>query len=333
MLTEAFAHGTPATHWPHTCDMAFPISLTDMSLFVAVYEERSITAAAEREHVTQSGVSQHIRKLEASLGVALFLRETGGMLPTPAGETYYRACVDLLRHYETATRDVQRYQGDLHGEVSIGLMATITRSALAPALTQFTDQHPNVRVRVIEAPSRLLAEQVHAGEIDFAIVPALLERAGLRRTFFLRTPEVLVSRAGAQPGHLQPAGLGQIDSLKLILPSGRNIRRQAFERYFVDAGVRPARELELDVIFTALDMVRKTDWRTLLPAVMMVEEIEHGSLTINTLDNPSLWFDFSCIEPLRKPLSPGAHAFLECLRAQANRLNAAAIDRLRLRTV
>ena len=72
------------------------ISLPDISLFVAVYEERSITAAAVREHATQSGVSQHIRKLETTLGVPLFVREAAGMQPTPAGETYYRACVDLL---------------------------------------------------------------------------------------------------------------------------------------------------------------------------------------------------------------------------------------------
>ncbi len=39
-------------------------SLRDFHLFVAVYEERSFTAAAAREHATQSGVSQHVRKLE-----------------------------------------------------------------------------------------------------------------------------------------------------------------------------------------------------------------------------------------------------------------------------
>lgn len=304
------------------------ISLTDISLFVAVYEERSITAAAQREHATQSGVSQHIRKLEDTLGVALFLRDAGGMQPTPAGETYYRDCVALLRQYETAARDVQQYKGELAGEVSVGLMATITRSALAPALTAFTENHPNVRVRVVEAPSRLLAEQVHAGEMDFAIVPALLERPGLGRSFFLRTPEVLVSRPGTGEAHLEPAQLARIANLKLILPSPRNIRRQAFEHYFAQAGVRPARSLELDVIFTALHMVEQSDWRTLLPAIMMVEEIESARLTINTLANPSLWFDFSCIEPLRRPLSPAANVFLQFLKTEADRLNAVVIRRL-----
>lgn len=310
--------------------MRFNTSLTDLSLFVAVYEERSITAAAEREHATQSGVSQHIRKLESVLGVDLFLREAGGVLPTPAGETYYRACVDLLRSFESAALDVQQYKGELRGEVSVGLMATVTRSALAPALAKFTQQHPNVRVRVIEAPSRLLAKQVHSGEMDFAIVPTLLEHPGVRRTFFLRTPEVLVSSANSGLSHLKPIELSKIENLKLILPSGRNIRRQAFERYFVDAGIRIARELELDVIFTTLDMVEKTEWRTLLPAVMMADEINHGRLTINTLTNPSLWLDFSCIEPLRRALSPAADVFLVTLREEAETLNKAAIKRLRL---
>ncbi|MDN4592043.1 LysR family transcriptional regulator [Xenophilus aerolatus] len=305
-------------------------SFTDLSLFVAVYEERSITAAAVREHATQSGVSQHIRKLENALGVNLFLRESGGVLPTPAGETYYRACVDLLRGFEDATHDVQQYKGELNGEVSVGLMATVTRSALAPALAIFTQQHPNVRVRVVEAPSRLLAQHVHSGEMDFGIVPTLLEHPGLRRTFFLRTPEVLVSRPKSGLSHLKAVQLSTVENLKLILPSGRNIRRQAFERYFSDAGIRIARDLELDVIFTVLDLVEKTEWRALLPAVMMLDEIRTGGLTINTLTNPSLWFDFSCIEPLRRPLSPAAKVFLATLGKEADTLNKEAIKRLRL---
>ncbi|HIC67388.1 MAG TPA: LysR family transcriptional regulator, partial [Paracoccus sp.] len=44
-------------------------SLRDISIFVAAYEERSFTAAAERENATQSGVSQHMRNLEYMLGV------------------------------------------------------------------------------------------------------------------------------------------------------------------------------------------------------------------------------------------------------------------------
>ena len=50
-------------------------SLRDIRLFIAVYEERSFTAAAKRENATQSGVSQHIRKIEDRFGVTLFTRD------------------------------------------------------------------------------------------------------------------------------------------------------------------------------------------------------------------------------------------------------------------
>ena len=56
-------------------------SLRDIRIFVAAYEERSFTAAAVREHATQSGVSQHIRKLEEGFRVKLFSREKGQVAP------------------------------------------------------------------------------------------------------------------------------------------------------------------------------------------------------------------------------------------------------------
>lgn len=311
--------------------MKFDASLKDIALFVAVFEERSFTRAALREHVTQSGVSQHIRKLETRLGVSLFVRAGGEVSPTPAAEAYYRGCTELLRSYETVNRNVREFGDELSGEVSVGLMATITRSALAPALSKFAAKHPNVRISVIEGHSRLLAQQVESGQLDFAIVPSLLEHQGLRSSFFLRSPEVLVSARNSGLKHRSPVNLASIEGLKLILPSRHNIRRRAFEEYFSAADVKVARMMDLDVMFTILDIVQGTDWRTLLPAIMMTAEIAQHRLTINTLASPQLWLDFSCIEPSRRPLSRAANAFYESLRKEAEALNKSAIRQLRLK--
>ncbi|MBA2965006.1 MULTISPECIES: LysR family transcriptional regulator [Ramlibacter] len=67
-------------------------SLREIRLFVAVCEEQSFTAAAVREHATQSGVSQHIKNLEDRLGVRLLDRQEG-VRPTPAGTAYYLRCL------------------------------------------------------------------------------------------------------------------------------------------------------------------------------------------------------------------------------------------------
>ena len=110
-----------------------PGSLRDISLFVAVYEARSFTAAAARENATQSGVSQHVRKLEESLDVRLFTRDKGVVAPTPAGDTYYQHCIDVLRAHEAARRSVTGYAKGFEGEIVVGLMPTMTRCVLAPA--------------------------------------------------------------------------------------------------------------------------------------------------------------------------------------------------------
>src|SRR5215204_6485080 len=138
--------------------------LRSIQVFVATYEERSFTAAAKREHATQSGVSQHVRKLEDRLGAKLFSRDRGRVVPTPAGDAYYERCVELLRLANAADSAVGRFGRGLTGEIVVGLMPTMTRSALTPALSCFTDEQPNVVIRAVEAYSAVLTHQVRAGE-------------------------------------------------------------------------------------------------------------------------------------------------------------------------
>src|ERR1700730_11711943 len=131
----------------------------DLRLFVAAYEEGSFTAAAARENATQSGVSQHMHKLETGFGIKLFIRGPGSITPTPAGEMYYRHCVEILRAFQTCKNEIAKFRGGLSGEVVVGLMPTLTRCALTPALAAFVDRHPNARVRVVEGYSAMLTER------------------------------------------------------------------------------------------------------------------------------------------------------------------------------
>ena len=102
-------------------------SLTDIRIFVAAYEERSFTAAASREHATQSGVSQHIRKLEEAFGVSLFTRNKRAVVPTLAADAYYERCIQVLRTLASGKNAVKAFAG-VAGDVYAGLMPTMTRA-------------------------------------------------------------------------------------------------------------------------------------------------------------------------------------------------------------
>jgi len=298
-------------------------SFRDIRLFVAAYEERSFTAAARRENATQSGVSQHIRKLEDSLRVKLFVRDKGRVVPTPAGDSYYRHCIELLHTHAKAATAVRRHGTGLDGNIVIGLMPTMTRCTLAPALARFIDKHPNVVVRVVEGYSAALTEQVLAGELEFAVVPAFSGAPGLKSRLFLRTPELLVSSRRSQLTHLAPTRLGDLGALKLVVPSKANTRRRLIETYLASNGVAVERLLELDAMLGTLDFVARTDWLTILPSLMMASDMRARLFTVNPIVSPPFSLDLVLIEPSRRPMSPAAQAFLQLLEEESSRINRA----------
>lgn len=296
-------------------------SLRDIRLFVAAYEERSFTLAAQRENATQSGVSQHIRNLEDGFGVQLFSRDRGRIAPTPAGDAYYRRCIDVIRAHDAASRAAQGFSRGLAGQLVIGLMPTMTRRSAAPALARFLAQHPNVEVRIVEGFSGALTQSVRAGELDFAIVPSFAGNSGLRSRLVLRTPELLVAGPGAGRTPGAPVRLADLPPLRLVLPGRANTRRLSLETYCTTVGAEIERVLELDAMFATLDFVARTDWLTILPAIMMGEELGPAYVA-NPIVAPPLMLDLVLIEPARRPLAQAAEVLLDLLTEEAAALAA-----------
>ena len=113
------------------------IALRQIRAVIAVCEEGSFTRAAARENATQSGISQHVAAAERPLGVKLFERSAVGVKPTPAGQRYYKRCIEALDQLARAGEEARNLASLVTGDLRIGLIPTLTRAALAPALEQF----------------------------------------------------------------------------------------------------------------------------------------------------------------------------------------------------
>lgn len=300
-----------------------PENLRDIRLFVAVYEERSFTAAAEREHATQSGTSQHIRKLEDRLGVRLFYRGIGvSVEPTPAAAAYYQGCLDLLRAHAKTKEIIRRFGRGMDGNLTVGLPGSIVRSSFAPAILRFMDSHPNVSIQIAEADSDGLTELVRNGRVEIAIVGGIEGEKGMRKTLFARMPEVLVSAPTSGLRHLAPQRLSSCPPLRMIIPLHSSMRRRAIEAYVAANGVQVERWLEVHSNSGALNLVANSDWVTILPMMMLLPEIDHKGLTINPLDSPPLMLDLCLLESLRSHRSPVAEEFVSILKDETERVKA-----------
>jgi LysR family nitrogen assimilation transcriptional regulator len=296
-------------------------SIRDMRLFVAAYEECSFTGAAIREGATQSGVSHHIGNLEQRLGVRLFTRHKKGITTTPAANAYYRRCVEILRMCESAQNAVGDFASGLNGEVFVGLMPSMTRCVLAPALAHFMKIHPNVSVHVVEGYSGFLTRQVAAGELEFAIVPASSEMSFVRTRPFAQIPEMLISKketGRTRPGTIR---LASLETLNLVVPSKGNVRRHLLDRYLTSNRVRVHQMIEFDAMMGTLSFVADTEWKAILPAIMMNDRHDSITFDMQLIVDPPLTLELVLIEAAHRPLSRAAEALFASIDSETARLD------------
>jgi DNA-binding transcriptional LysR family regulator len=298
------------------------IALRQVRAVIAVCEEGSFTRAAERENATQSGISQHVASVERALGVKLFERSTRGIVPTPAGLRYYKSCVEAVGRLEDANEAARRLGGLVAGDLRIGLMPTFTRAVLAPTLDDFVPRYPDVRLHVFEGYSGVLTDMVLADELDFAVVPAFEGRVGLKPRLLVRDREMLLSGAKRGLTPLAPVRLADCAPLKIVVPGPDNIRRRNLETYFQTHGVEIAALLEMDAMIGTLEFVARSDWVTVLPSLISVNDIGKGDLVVNPIVDPPLHAEFVVIQPARRTLSVPARLFLERFDAEVAHIHA-----------
>jgi LysR family nitrogen assimilation transcriptional regulator len=297
------------------------IALRQIRAIIAVCEEGSFTAAAARENATQSGISQHVAAVERELGIKLFERTSRGVTPTPAGQRYYRHCIEAVGQIAKANAEVRAFAARVSGDLRIGLIPTLTRAALAPAVENFVAGYPDVRLHIVEGYSGALTEMVQNGELDFAAVPAAEGRVGLKTRLIARDREMLVSNTSRGLKPFTPVRLKDCGPLKIILPGRANVRRRNIEIYFETHGIEIESIIEMDAMIGTLQLVLRSDWVAILSGLICVADIERPlGRVISPIDDPPLIAEFVVISPARRMLSPQAQLFLGAFEAEIARI-------------
>ncbi|MGI5427237.1 LysR family transcriptional regulator [Streptomyces sp. CA-179760] len=146
------------------------MELRQLEYFVAVAEEQNFTRAAERVHISQSGVSAQIRRLERELGAELFDRSARTATLTAAG----RAALDHARATLAAAGAVAQAVDEItdviRGRLVVGMVIGCTLTPLFDALSAFHRAHPGVEISLLEDNSDRLVEAVRAGTVDLALI-------------------------------------------------------------------------------------------------------------------------------------------------------------------
>ena len=194
--------------------------LDQLRTLVAVLDAGSLTAAAPKVFLSQSSVSEQMRKLEERAGQPLMTRGKAGVRATPAGERLLAHARAILALSEEAYRDLRGVA--LRGELRLCITDYFRPGDVARMLRRLNEQYPQVRLHVTIMKSGAIEAAYERGEIDVGISMVIQERAAARGrpqgALLRREPLLWMSADGAVEPPAEPLPL-------LVLPESCALRQ------------------------------------------------------------------------------------------------------------
>jgi DNA-binding transcriptional LysR family regulator len=214
------------------------MELRQLRHFLALVEERSVTRAAKRELIVQSGLSNSIQALERELGTPLYVRGTRPVRLTASGEALVGAARRTVASAAQAEQVVQHTRDVLIGTLRLGISLSAQHLVpFASYLGEFARDHPGIDLRLQYAPGLTMISMLEKGELDCVIGPGVSQVSGVRMTPLAREPMRLVCRFDHRLAQQAEVGLGQLADERFIeVPPGWTGRLMS-DAAFAGAGI------------------------------------------------------------------------------------------------
>lgn len=190
--------------------------LRQMEVFRAVMLTGSIKAASQLLFTSQPAVSRVIAHTEQSLGLALFNRVKGKLVPTPEGEALFREVDEFYQHAVKVDEFARALALGPSGMLKIAASPSLSRGFVAKAIAQFVQKYPNIRVNFRTALLNNLPQEVLSNKVDVAVSVHPIEHPNLRVQPFTHGRMVCVVPKGHELAQRDAVGLTDLSRHPVI---------------------------------------------------------------------------------------------------------------------
>ena len=248
------------------------MDLRQLEALLAVAEEGSFTNAADRLHTVQSNVSEHVRQLEAELGVQLLVRARRGTVPTEFGVRVIDRARAIRSEIEALHKDLSMLQGLETGHATLGVVGTVSRLLVPMVVAEMRQNAPGLSLRLTEGASERLAVEVAERQLASAIVTEPVSDPRLHvehlrdEDLVALVPSALSLRAGDQ------IALAELAKETLILPPAGNPLRDEVETAALAEHVELRVTIEVEGIRLIADLVSAGVGVSILPETAVARD-------------------------------------------------------------
>ncbi len=172
------------------------MTLQQLRDFLVVIEHGSFRAAARHQNVSQAGLTNSLKSLEASLGNALLLRSGRGVQLTRAGELLRARALLITAEAHRASAELRALADDQQGPIRVGFSPTPSALLLPQVVPDFLARFPRAELRLVDGLFERLMPAVRQGQLDFAVLslPEVGTGGDVRSQVLMKTAMAVVGR-------------------------------------------------------------------------------------------------------------------------------------------
>lgn len=280
-------------------------SIKQLQVFVAVAQSRSFAEASERVHLSQPAISIALKKLEESVGGALFARTNRQLALTPEGDAFLPIALRLLGDWSEAFEDLGERFSKQRGKVTIAALPTLAAGIFPDVIKRFHETYPRINLSLHDVLAEQINQMVREGRADFglSVEPHEADDLSFEPIWVDRYVAVFPKgHAFGQQTHIEWAQLGDHPFIGINRLSSS---RQDIDRTMASVGVKLDILCDASQIATVGRMVAAGLGISVLPALSF-RQISAAGIDHRPLITPDLPRDLGIVSSRRHPLSSAA---------------------------
>lgn len=293
------------------------MNIETLKVFRDLADTGSFSKTAELNYVSQSAVSQQVKKLELVLKCKLYHRQSGRITLTPCGEKFYDAARKVASVYDGALRSICALERDKRGdEIRISTIYSAGTYIIQNYIRQFLARTPGARISVEYRQFSQVYSDVSSGKSDFGFLACPYRKcAGLTLLPVAKDEMVLVAGSGSPLAGRKSVSVSELAALDFIFFDRAFPSRRYIDAFLKSHGVKPRVKLELDNIETIKTAVASGAGVSLLPRTAIRED-ENG-ITLHALKISDAEFlrPIYLVHSRSRKLSDAARKFLSVFDA------------------
>jgi DNA-binding transcriptional LysR family regulator len=295
------------------------VSLRQLRVFEAAATCRSFSKAAEMLHLTQPGVSMHIKELEASAGLLLFERVGKRLFVTEAGQELLLRAREIIRSLKDADEALDGLKGLRRGRINLAVVST-AKYFTPRLLARFRNVYPHLEIRLAVSNRNSVIEQLVDNAVDLAIMGRPPESLDIVAEPFARNPHVII----AAPDHPWAARRriteDAVAAETFIVREPGSGTRMAMQEFFAERGLRFNLGMEMSSNETIKQAVMAGMGVSFISRHTIDLELHAGRLVALDVCGTPVMRQWHVAHLVRKRLSPTARAFKEFVFARGRDL-------------